>query len=143
MINVQIRWLIARIIGVVLCWVIASPALAEQSIAKLTYLVVDNDKLIAANIKRNRFDELRLEARETLLDKAEANAVIVIVTNRRIIGYSVFTASWKTIDLKAEEDVTGIKAADYSALIQTNKRFISFNGETGAWAETKRSRVFD
>ena len=122
---------------------IALPALAEQSVPKLTYLVVDDDKLIASNIKLNRFDELRLEARERLLDQAVANAVIIIVTNRRIIGYSVYTASWRSIDLKAEEDVSSITAEDYSALIQTNKRFISFSGETGAWAETRRSRVFD
>ncbi len=143
MLTVQSRAITTFLVSLLCCCAVALPAQAEPSVPKLTYLVVDNDKLIASNIKRNRFDELRLEARENLLDKVEANAVIVIVTNRRVIGYSVYTASWRSLDLKAEENVSSITAQDYSALIQTNKRFISFNGETGVWAETRRSRVFD
>ncbi len=122
---------------------LALPSMAENSVPKLVYLITDDDKLIASNIKMNRFDELRLKAREKPLDQAVANAVIVIITNRRIIGYSVYTAGWRSLDLKAEEEVRNVSAEDYSALIQTNKRFISFNGESGEWAETRRSKVFD
>ena len=120
--------------------VIALPAGAQNSVPKLVYLVTDADHLIASNIQRNRFDELRLEAKEKPLQQAVANAVIVVATNQRIVAYSVYTASWKRLDLKAEEDIMSIEAEDYSALIQTNKRLISFNGETGVWAQTRRSR---
>ncbi len=141
--NIRYESFKAFVCAGLICLAISLPAAAQNSVPKLVYLVTEDGHLIASNIQRNRFDELRLEAKEKPLEQAVANAVIVVATNQRIIAYSVYTASWKTLDLKAEEDVRSIEAEDYSALIQTNKRLISFNGETGVWAQTRRSKVFD
>ncbi|KPJ87196.1 MAG: hypothetical protein AMJ53_18515 [Gammaproteobacteria bacterium SG8_11] len=114
----------------------------DFSVPKLVYLIEDDDKLIASNIKFNRFDEIKLEAKETVSAHAVGNAVIVIVTNKRIIAYSVYTASWRTRNIEADEEVESINAEDYSALVVTSKRFLSFNGKNGVWAETQRSKIF-
>jgi hypothetical protein len=114
----------------------------DVSVPKLVYLIEEDDKLIASNIKFNRFDEIKLEAKETVSGHAVGNAVIVIVTNKRIIAYSVYTASWRTRGLEADEDVESINAEDYSALVVTSKRFLSFNGKNGVWAESQRSKIF-
>jgi hypothetical protein len=120
-----------------------APAIvAEDGIPKLVYLLAEEDKLIASNIKFNRFDEMKLQAKEHVLEHAVGNAVIVVVTNKRIIGYSVYTASWRSRDIGADEEVNNIAAEDYSALVQTSKRFLSFNGKNGVWAETQRSKIF-
>ncbi len=129
--------------NVLLLAVFVSVADAEDvSVPKLVYLIEDDDKLIASNIKFNRFDEIKLEAKETVSGHAVGNAVIVIVTNKRIIAYSVYTASWRTRSVGADEDVESINAEDYSALVVTSKRFLSFNGKNGVWAESQRSKIF-
>lgn len=129
--------------NVLLLAVFVSVADAEDvSVPKLVYLIEDDDKLIASNIKFNRFDEIKLEAKETVSSHAVGNAVIVIVTNKRIIAYSVYTASWRTRSVGADEDVESINAEDYSALVVTSKRFLSFNGKNGVWAESQRSKIF-
>ena len=115
---------------------------AENSIPKLVYLIADEDKLIASNIKFNRFDDMKLQAKENVIEHAVGNAVIVVVTNKRIIGYSVYTATWRSRDIAADEKIGNVVAEDYSALVQTSKRFLSFNGKNGVWAETQRSKVF-
>jgi hypothetical protein len=120
----------------------ANSVFAENGIPKLVYLMIDDDKLIASNIKFNRFDDLKLQAKEKVLEHAVGNAVIVVVTNKRIIGYSVYTATWRSRGIEADEDVSSIAAEDYSALVQTSKRFLSFNGKNGVWAETQRSKIF-
>jgi hypothetical protein len=119
-----------------------SPVIAEDGIPKLVYLMMDDGKLIASNIKFNRFDDVKLQAKEKVLENAVGNAVIVVVTNKRIIGYSVYTATWRSRDIEPDEDVRSIAAEDYSALVQTSKRFLSFNGKNGVWAETQRSKIF-
>ena len=116
---------------------------ADEAVPKLVYLVVDGDKLIASNIKFNRFDELKLQAKETVENYAVGNAVIVVVTNKRIIAYSVYTASWRTRVVEADENFLEVFAEDYSALVQTTKRFLSFNGKNGVWTENQRSKIFD
>ena len=129
--------------SVTLLFFIATAAYADDvSVPKLVYLIEDEDKLIASNIKFNRFDEIKLEAKETVSAHAVGNAVIVIVTNKRIMAYSVYTASWRSRSVGADEDVESINAEDYSALVVTSKRFLSFNGKNGVWAETQRSKIF-
>jgi hypothetical protein len=116
--------------------------MAENSIPKLVYLLTEDNKLVASNIKFNRFDDMKLEAKEEVIEYAVGNAVIVVVTNKRIIGYSVYTASWRARGIEADEEIKHIAAEDYSALVQTSKRFLSFNGKNGVWAETQRSKIF-
>lgn len=130
------------IIAVQLLMLCTTVALAEDTTPKLVYLIVDENKLVASNIEFNRFDELKLQAKEEVRAKSVANAVAVVVTDQRIVAYSVYTASWKTRDLKAGETVKSIEAEDYSALVVTSKRFLSFNGKTAVWAETQRSTIF-
>ena len=114
----------------------------DESVPKLVYLIEDDDTLIASNIKFNRFDEVKLKAKEKVVNYAEGNAVIIVATNQRIIGYSVYTASWKTRGLIVDESVKSISAEDYSALVQTSKRFLSFNGKNGVWSEMALSKIF-
>jgi len=131
------------LISIALFAVVISATHADDvSVPKLVYLIQDDDKLIASNIKFNRFDEIKLEAKEEVAGHAVGNAVIVIVTNKRIIAYSVYTASWRTRSIGADEEVQSINAEDYSALVVTSQRFLSFNGKNGVWAETKRSKIF-
>lgn len=121
---------------------VGSSVSAENGIPKLVYLMIDDDKLIASNIKFNRFDDMKLQAKEKVLEHAVGNAVIVVITNKRIIGYSVYTATWRSRNIEPDEDVSTIAAEDYSALVETSKRFLSFNGKNGVWAETQRSKIF-
>ena len=114
----------------------------DATVPKLVYLIVDEDKLIASNIKFSRFDELTLGAKESVTEHAAGNAVIVIVTNKQIVAYSVYTASWKTKSIQPDEKIESISAEDYSALVVSSKRFLSFNGKSGVWAETQRSKIF-
>jgi hypothetical protein len=130
------------LLAMVLLISFSSPVFAEDGIPKLVYLMMDDGKLIASNIKFNRFDDEKLQAKEKVLENAVGNAVIVVVTNKRIIGYSVYTATWRSRDIEPDEDVSSIVAEDYSALVQTSKRFLSFNGKNGVWAETQRSKIF-
>ena len=123
-------------------FLLSSGASAEDNIVpKLVYLIAEDDKLIASNIKFNRFDEIKLEAKETVKEYAVGKAVIVIVTNKRFVAYSVFTASWRARDLIANEELRSIEAEDYSALVVTSKRYLNFNGKNGVWAETPRSKL--
>ena len=130
-------------IRVVLLLLLCTPTvIADSNTPKLVYLIVDENKLIASNIEFNRFDELKLRAKEMVIQQSVGSAVAVVVTNQRIIAYSVFTASWKTKSFKADENVQNVEAEDYSALVVTSKRLLSFNGKTAVWAETPRSSIF-
>ena len=113
-------------------------AVAAEDVPRLLYLITENGAVIASNIQFNRFDELKLRAKEVIQEKAVADAVAVVVTNQRIIGYSVFTAAWKPKRTKAGEKLESIEAEDFSALVTTSHRFLSFNGRNGVWAETVR-----
>lgn len=117
------------------------PAHAGSDVPKLLYLIVENNKLIASNIKFNRFDEIGLLAKEVVQDYEVGNAVTVVVTNKRIIAYSVFFANWKSKERIANETLESISAEDYSALVVTSRRFLSFNGRSSIWAEARRSKL--
>ena len=138
--NNSLRYL-ANALLLALC--VSATHAEDVSVPKLVYLIEDDDKLIASNIKFNRFDEIKLEAKEKVTAHAVGNAVIVIVTNKRIVAYSVYTASWRARSVGVDEDVESINAEDYSALVVTSKRFLSFNGKNGVWAETQRSKIFN
>ncbi len=114
------------------------PAAASEAVPKLVHLIVEDDELIASNVRGSRFDKLKLSAKEVIKKQAVAEAVIVVVTNQRIIGYSVFGASWRPLRTEAGERILSVEVEDYSALVQTNRRWLNFNGKSGVWGETDR-----
>jgi hypothetical protein len=111
-----------------------APALtAQEVVPKQVYLIVDGASLVASNVRRSRFDELRLKPRERIRDQSVGEAVIVVATNQRIIAYGVISG-WRTLDRMANEEIESIAADDYAGSIVTSERLVNFNGETGLWA---------
>jgi hypothetical protein len=110
---------------------------AQLGVRKQVFLVVDGDRLVASNVRTNGFDDIRLDARERMLDSEEGEGVIVVVTNQRILAYGA-ASGWSARDRNTNEDVQSISAADYAALIVTSRRMLNFNGETGVWGERQR-----
>jgi hypothetical protein len=134
--------------AVALCCALACIAVALGGVAraqsdsghvsKQVHLVTDNGKLFASNVKLNRFDELKLDAQERVLDQQVGAAVAVVVTNQRIAAYGVI-AGWRSVDRTPNEQIESITAEDYAGLIVTSVRMLNFNGETGVWAAQKRA----
>jgi hypothetical protein len=120
-------------------WPITSTTVqADESPAKLVYVVRDGDVIVASNILFSRSDELELIAQEKVLRQEEDNAIVVLLTNQRLVAYSVYTAAWVTIALQAGESVERFEAEDYSAFALTNRRILNFNGQNGNWSQTRR-----
>ena len=108
-----------------------------EGVPKQVELIVDGNWLIASNVRFSRFDELKLNAREDIVESRVGNAVIMIATNRRFIGYGAHSG-WRPIDRAANEQVERLSAEDYAGLVVTSKRLLNFNGETGVWGEEDR-----
>jgi hypothetical protein len=115
-------------------------AVGAQSsyVPKQVHLVNDNGKLFASNVKLNRFDELKLDAQERVLDQQVGAAVAVVITNQRITAYGVLSG-WRSVDRMPNEQIESIMAEDYAGVIVTSNRLLNFNGETGVWAAQKRT----
>jgi hypothetical protein len=109
-------------------------------VPKQVHLVTDGDKLFASNVKLNRFDELKLNAQERVLDQQVGAAVAVVITNRRIVAYGLLSG-WRSLDRTPNEQIESITAEDYAGLIVTNLRMVNFNGQNGVFAERKRAVV--
>ena len=107
-------------------------------VPKQVHLVTDNGKLFASNVKLNRFDELKLDAQERVLDSQVGAAVAVVITNQRIVAYGVLSG-WRSVDRMPNEQIESITAEDYAGVIVTSSRLLNFNGETGVWAAQKRT----
>ena len=107
-------------------------------VPKQVHLVTDGAKLFASNVKLNRFDELKLNAQERVLDQQVGAAVAVVITNRRIAAYGVLSG-WRSLDRMPNEQIESIKAEDYGGLIVTSLRLLNFNGQNGVFAERKRT----
>lgn len=116
----------------------APPLPNPEPPARLLYVVIENDKLIASNILFSRTDEFDLSAQERIAEQREDNAVVVVATNRRLIAYSVYTASWFTLPLKAGERLETLEAEDFSAFAVTSRRILNFNGRIGYWSSSRR-----
>lgn len=116
---------------------LASVASAQQAIRKQVFLVVDGDRLVASNVRTNGFAELRLDARERMLDSAEGEGVIMVVTNQRLLAYGAYSG-WSARDRETNEQIETLSAVDYAGLIVTSRRMLNFNGETGVWGERAR-----
>lgn len=109
-------------------------AKAQETVAKEVTLIINGKRLVASNVRLSRFDELQLNAQETILKQAESKGVIVIVTNQRIIGYGV-SSGWRDLKTQAGERIESIRTEDYAGFVISDKRYLNFNGETGVWAE--------
>ncbi len=125
--------------GAVAAVATTAPHLHAQnaSVPKQVYLVQDGNRIVASNVRLNRFDELKLGAQERVREQKVGEAVAIVVTNQRIVAYGVLSG-WVEMDRAANETVQSISAEDYGALIVTDLRMLNFNGETGIWAEQKR-----
>ena len=106
----------------------------SDAVPKEVHLVVSGKRLIASNVRFSRFDELKLQAREHILQQAEGEAVIVVVTNQRLIGYGVLSG-WRPMRTQAGERVESLAVEDFAALVITNSRYLNFNGQNGIWGE--------
>ena len=109
-----------------------------SSVPKQVHLVTDGAKLFASNVKLNRFDELKLNAQERVLDQQVGAAVAVVITNRRIVAYGVLSG-WRSLDRMPNEQIESVTAEDYAGLIVTSIRMLNFNGQNGVFAERKRA----
>ena len=119
---------------------LAPPADAQSGsyVPKQVHLVTDGGRLYASNVKLNRFDELKLDAQERVLDQQVGAAVAVVITNQRIVAYGVLSG-WRSMDRMPNEQIESIMAEDYAGLVVTSIRMLNFNGETGVFAERKRA----
>ena len=109
----------------------------HANVPKQVHLVLDGNRILASNVRLNRFDELKLGAQERVREQKVGQAVAIVVTNQRIIAYGVLSG-WVPMDRVANETIQSISAEDYAGLIVTDQRMLNFNGETGVWAEQDR-----
>jgi hypothetical protein len=114
------------------------PSSTSGSVPKQVHLVADGDKILASNVRFNRFDELKLRAQEKVREQKVGEAVAVVVTNQRIIAYGV-VSGWRDIDRQPNEVIESLSAQDFAGLIVTNQRLLNFNGESGIWGVQRRS----
>lgn len=126
--------------GMLLVLLASVPLLApgEKAQEKVLYLIVEESRLIASNTLLGRFDELKLDAKEKIIEQREAEAVIVIVTNQRILGYGAYAPAWQPVRVRAGEQIVSVEAQDASASVLTSDRYLNFNGRRGSWAIKKK-----
>jgi len=118
---------------------LSAPATAQSAnVPKQVHLVMDGNKVMASNVRLNRFDELKHNAQERVREQRVGEAVAVVITNQRIIAYGV-VSGWRSVDRSPNEQIESVAAQDYAGLIVTDQRMLNFNGETGVWGEQKRS----
>jgi hypothetical protein len=121
-----------------LVWSAAVGQVSTGNVPKLVHFIVDGNRLVASNVRFNRFDELRLDAQERIYDSREGDAVIIVVTNQRVIAYGA-VSGWRSIDRVPNERIESISAEDYAGLVVTSRRMLNFNGESGVWGERGRT----
>ena len=120
---------------VLLAWPLAPKA--AEVVPKQVHLIIEGKRLVASNARFSRFDDLKLNAGERIIEKDVDKAAIVIFTNQRVIGYGVLSG-WRSLDTHADEKVKELSAEDFAGLVITNKRTLNFNGQTGVWGERRR-----
>jgi len=125
-------------VAVLTAGVLAQPSGTSGNIPKQVHLVTDSGRILASNVRLNRFDELKLQAQERVREQKVGEAVAIVITNRRFVAYGVLSG-WRAVDRSVNEQVESVSAEDYAALIVTNERMLNFNGESGAWGEQKRA----
>jgi len=137
--SARVRMLLGLVVAVSSA---ALPSLGQQvgggNVPKQVHLVLDGNRVIASNVRLNRFDELKLDAQERIREQRVGEAVAIVVTNQRIIAYGVLSG-WVAMDRAPNETIQSVSAEDYGGLIVTDRRMLNFNGETGVWAEQRRN----
>jgi hypothetical protein len=136
---IRSKWALA-LVGVAAAIVAALPVHPQNTganVPKQVHLVLDGNRILASNIRLNRFDELKLGAQERIREQRVGEGVAIVVTNQRIIAYGVLSG-WVPMDRVANETIQSVSAEDYAGLIVTDQRMLNFNGETGVWAEQER-----
>lgn len=117
----------------------AAPAAADDGPpARLLFWHTEGDRVIVANVRFSRTDELRLRGREIIEETASSGAMLVLATNQRFIGYSVYTASWQSLSRRPGETLETVRAEDWAGYLLTSRRVLNFNGRTAAWSEGNR-----
>ena len=119
-------------------WSSATSQVTTGDVPKLVHFIIDGNRLVASNVRFNRFDELRLGAQERISDSREGDAVIIVVTNQRLIAYGA-VSGWRSIDRVPNERIESLSAEDYAGLVVTSRRMLNFNGESGVWGERGRT----
>ena len=112
--------------------------LASDAQEKVLFLVEEGDRLIASNTLFSRFDELKIRAKEQVVQQKVAQAVAVVVTNQRLVAYGAHAPGWESVRLRANERIESIQAEDASAQVVTSDRLLNFYGRRGSWASTMR-----
>lgn len=126
---------------VAVCCVAQSLTRADE-VEKTLFLVVEPEDVIASNTLAGRFDRLKLDAKEKIIEYKVANAVAVVITTQRFAAYAVLSGNWLTLRREAGEDFESLQAEDYSATVVTDDRILNFNGRSGAWNQLRRSVQF-
>ena len=128
------------LLGVAIAIATTAPHSHAQNagVPKQVHLVQDGNRILASNVRLNRFDELKLSAQERVLDQQVGAAVAVVITNRRISAYGVLSG-WRSLDRIPNEQIQSVTAEDYAGLIVTSMRMVNFNGQNGVFAERKRA----
>lgn len=118
---------------------LAAPVAASDAPpARQLFWHIEGDRVVVANVRFSRTDELRLRGREVIEDTASSNAMLVVVTNQRFVGYSLYTASWQSVDRRPNENVETLAAEDWAGYILSSRRTLNFNGRTASWSEGDR-----
>jgi hypothetical protein len=122
----------------VLAAILLQPAAsATETVPKEVKLIINGKRLVASNVRFSRFDEISLNAQESIIKRKESKGVIVVVTNQRIIAYGV-SSGWRDLKTQAGERVEKLDVEDFAAFVVSNKRFLNFNGETGVWGKSDK-----
>jgi hypothetical protein len=116
----------------------AQGSTSSGNVPKQVHLVADSGRILASNVRLNRFDELKLGAQERVREQKAGEGVAIVVTNQRLIAYGVLSG-WRAIDRSPNEQIESVSAEDYAVLIVTSHRMLNFNGESGAWGEQRRA----
>jgi hypothetical protein len=120
------------------CVAVAQGGTSSGNVPKQVHLVADSGRILASNVRLNRFDELKLGAQERVREQKAGEGVAVVITNQRLIAYGVLTG-WRAVDRSPNEQIESVSAEDYAVLIVTSQRMLNFNGESGAWGEQRRA----
>src|SRR5690606_38307633 len=98
----------------------AAPAAADDGPpARLLFWHMEGDRVIVANVRFSRTDELRLRGRAIIEETASSGAMLVLATNQRFIGYSVYTASWQSLSRRPGEPLETVRAEAWAGYLLT------------------------
>lgn len=137
-IRVSVRMLPGRLLLLVCLLLSLTVVQAEGVVTKTIFLVDEGDRIVAANTETGQFFDLKINAKEKILQQYVANGVAVLVTNQRFAGVGSYPSGWNSLRRIADEKVVNAEVVDRSALLVTSDRILTFNGDRGSWSEKRR-----